>query len=143
MKCKVQPTLMTTSLQWPFFWWAVHTFTLASTSQQRPLSSVPKVAVVERFNCIQSCALTLVPNFCRWGTRKPWLFHSNLMLGTMDFIGSVHLAPFRLSQSTALNVMSQQQNFHSFIHFTRCRSPSYENESPSSVVLAGAQGHPE
>ena len=29
----------------------VHTFTLVSTSLQRPFSSVPKVAVVERFNC--------------------------------------------------------------------------------------------
>ena len=143
MKCTVKPALMATSLTRSFFWCTVHTFTLVSTSQQWPLSSAPKVAVVERFNCIQCCALTLVPNFCCWGTKKPWLFHSNLILGTLDFTGSVHLAPFSLSQSTALNVMSQQPNLHSFIHFTHCRSSSYENESPSSVVLAGAQGHPE
>ena len=34
-----------------FFWWTVHTFTLVSTSLQWLLSSVPKMAVVERFNC--------------------------------------------------------------------------------------------
>ena len=33
-----------------FFWPTVHTFTLVSTSLQWPLSSVLKVAVVERFN---------------------------------------------------------------------------------------------
>ena len=33
-----------------FFWWTVHTFTLVSTSQQWPLSSVSKVAIVEGFN---------------------------------------------------------------------------------------------
>ena len=116
MKCTVKPALMATSLTRPFFWCTVHTFTLVSTSQQWPLSSVPKVAIVERFNCLQSCALTLVPNFCCWGTRKPWLFHNNLMLGTLEFTGSVHLDPFSLSQSTSLNIMSQQPNLHSFIH---------------------------
>ena len=49
----VEPPLTATSLQQPFFFWGtVHTFTLVSTSLQWPLSSVPKVAVVERFNCI-------------------------------------------------------------------------------------------
>ena len=40
-----------TSLQRPLFWLTVHTFTLVSASLQRPLCSVPKVAVVDRFNC--------------------------------------------------------------------------------------------
>ena len=34
-----------------FFWQTVHTFTVGSTSIQKPLSYVPKVVVVERFNC--------------------------------------------------------------------------------------------
>ena len=34
-----------------FFWQTVHACTLVSTSLQWPLSSVPKVAVVKRFNC--------------------------------------------------------------------------------------------
>ena len=42
---------MAISLQQLFFWWTVHTFTLVSTSQQWPLSSVPKLAIVEGFNC--------------------------------------------------------------------------------------------
>ena len=35
-----------------FFWWRVHTLNLVSTSLQWPLSSVPKVVVVEKFNCM-------------------------------------------------------------------------------------------
>ena len=27
----------------------------------------------------------LVPNFCPWATRKPQIFHTNHMLGTLDF----------------------------------------------------------
>ena len=34
-----------------FFWQTVHACTLVSTSLQWPFSSVPKVAVVKRFNC--------------------------------------------------------------------------------------------
>ena len=55
----VEPRLTATSLQRPtlynghFFWRTVHTFTLVSSSLQWPLYSVPKVAVVERINCIQ------------------------------------------------------------------------------------------
>ena len=48
---------MATSLQRPFFWadspyvhYCFNLFTTA-TSLQRPLSSVPKVAIAERFNC--------------------------------------------------------------------------------------------
>ena len=49
----VEPPLTATSLQRPFFWPTVHTLTLVSTSLQWLLSSVPKVAVVEMFNCIR------------------------------------------------------------------------------------------
>ena len=41
-----------TYLQRPFFWLTVPTFTLVSTSLECSISSVSKVAVVERFNCI-------------------------------------------------------------------------------------------
>ena len=47
----VKPPLIISS-QWPLFWWTVHTLTLVSTSLQRSLSSVPKVAIADRFNCI-------------------------------------------------------------------------------------------
>ena len=51
----VGPLLTATSLRRPFFGGgsggAVHVFTLLSTSLQWPLSSVPKVAVEETFNC--------------------------------------------------------------------------------------------
>ena len=47
----VKPPLTATSLQRPLFWLTVHTFTLVSASLQRPLCSVLKVAVVDRFNC--------------------------------------------------------------------------------------------
>ena len=46
------------------FWRAVHTFTLVSTSLQRPLSSVPKVAVVELFNgstCVPELRVVVNP----------------------------------------------------------------------------------
>ena len=36
----------------------------------------------------------LVPNFCCWVTRKSQIFHANHMLGTLDFTGSEHWAPF-------------------------------------------------
>ena len=48
----VESLVTITSLQRPLFWRTVHTFTLVSTSLQRSLSHVLKVAVVERFNFI-------------------------------------------------------------------------------------------
>ena len=51
----VEPPLTATSLQRLFFFWrTVHTLTLVSTSLQWPLFSGPKVAVLERFNCIKT-----------------------------------------------------------------------------------------
>ena len=49
----VEPPLTATSLRQQFFFscGTVHTFTLVSTSLQWSLSSVRKVAVVERFTC--------------------------------------------------------------------------------------------
>ena len=60
-KYTVEPPLMATSKQQPFFWPTVHTLSLVSTSLQWPLSSVPKVAIVEGFNCYKN-------NYCHdWG----------------------------------------------------------------------------
>ena len=36
----------------------------------------------------------LTPNFCPWATRKSQIFHTNHMLGTLDFTVSEHWAPF-------------------------------------------------
>ena len=48
----VEPPLTATCLyNGHFFWRTVNTFTLVSTSLQWPLTSLPKVAVVEGFNC--------------------------------------------------------------------------------------------
>ena len=49
-----------------FFWGGtVNTLTLVSTSLQWPLSSVPKVAVVQSFNCI--CENNVIPLPCHKG----------------------------------------------------------------------------
>ena len=37
----------------------------------------------------------LAPNFCPWATRKSHIFHTNHMLGTLDFTVSEHWAPFK------------------------------------------------
>ena len=42
------------------------------------------------------------PNFCLLATGKSQFFHTNHMLGTLDFTGSEHRAPFNSPQSTAL-----------------------------------------
>ena len=44
----------------------------------------------------------MVPKFCPWATRKSQIFHTNHMLGTLDFTVSEHWAPFNFLQSTAL-----------------------------------------
>ena len=58
---KVEPLQTATSLQRPLFcpsrhkihtWTLVQNLSTMATSLQWPLSSAPKVAVVERFNCI-------------------------------------------------------------------------------------------
>ena len=42
------------------------------------------------------------PNFCSWVTRKSQIFHTNHMLGSLDFTGSENWAPFNVPYSTAL-----------------------------------------
>ena len=48
----------------------------------------------------------LVPNFCPRVKRKFQNFHTNHMLGTLDFTVSEHWAPVNFPQSTALSVHS-------------------------------------
>ena len=44
-----------------------------------------------------------MPNICSRATRKCYVFSpTNHMLGTLDFTGSLHLAPFNFPQSSAL-----------------------------------------
>ena len=57
----------------------------------------------------QGCALhcssawwPLVPKFCSWATRESQLVHTNHTLGTLDFTGSEHRAPFNFFQNRAL-----------------------------------------
>ena len=40
----------------------------------------------------------LAPNFCPWVTRKSYSFDTNHMLGTLDFTGLEHWAPFSFLQ---------------------------------------------
>ena len=56
--------------------------------------------------CVQCCALAEPGG--RWhptfalGTRKSYFFRTYHLLGTLDFTGSEHWAPFNFPQSTAL-----------------------------------------
>ena len=65
------------------FWWTVHTFTLVSTSLQWPLSSVPKVAVVEGFNC---STLSSYQEPCKVLDRHQCSFNILLSLTSFVFI---------------------------------------------------------
>ena len=51
--------------------------------------------------CSGSAQWPLAPNFCYWAT-KSTVFHTNDMLGTLDFTGSEHWAPLNIPYSTAL-----------------------------------------
>ena len=44
--------------------------------------------------CSSRARWPLAPNFCPWATRKSQIFHTNHMLGTLDFTVSEHWAPF-------------------------------------------------
>ena len=53
--------------------------------------------------CSSRARWPLVSNFGPWATRKSQIFHTNHMLGTLDFTVSEHWAPFTFPQSTALS----------------------------------------
>ena len=44
-------------------------------------------------SCSSRARWALAPNFCSWATRKSQIFHTNHMLGTLDFTGSEQWAP--------------------------------------------------
>ena len=44
--------------------------------------------------CSSRARWPLAPNFCPRATRKSQIFHTNHMLGTLDFTVSEHWAPF-------------------------------------------------
>ena len=44
--------------------------------------------------CSSKAREPLAPNFYSWVTRKSLFFHTNYMLGILDFTGSEHWAPF-------------------------------------------------
>ena len=47
--------------------------------------------------CSSGAWSPLAPNFCSRVTRKSQIFHTNHMLGTLDFTGSEHWAPLEHS----------------------------------------------
>ena len=44
---------------------------------------------------------------CSWATKKSYFFHTNHMLGALDFTSSEHWALFNFSKSTALTIGAQ------------------------------------
>ena len=52
--------------------------------------------------CSSRARCALAPNFCSWVTRKSEIFHTNHMLGSLDFTGAEDWAPFNVPWSTAL-----------------------------------------
>jgi len=52
--------------------------------------------------CSSGAWWPMVPNFCSWATRKSKSFHTNHMLGTLDFTGAEHWALFNFPWSKAL-----------------------------------------
>ena len=65
-----------------------------------------KTSAVVSGLCSSGARWPLVPNFCPWATRKSQTFHTNHMLGTLDFTVSEHWAPFNFPQSTALGIVN-------------------------------------
>ena len=63
--------------------------------------------------CSSRARWPLAPNFCFWATRKSQIFHTNHMLGSLDFTGSEHWAPFNFPQSTALKATGMKMFFYS------------------------------
>ena len=80
------------------------------------------ILTFESHEGLQGCALAKpggpwVPNFRSWATRKSQIFRTNHMLGTLDFTGSVHWAPFNFSKSTVLGCTMLSAFFCCFSFF--------------------------
>ena len=69
--------------------------------------------------CSSRARWPLVPNFCPRATRKSQIFHTNHMLGTLDFTVSEHWAPFNFPQSTALSCL-QNCNSWQYLYCFLC-----------------------
>ena len=52
--------------------------------------------------CSNRAQWPLAPNFCPQATGNSQFFHTNHMLGTLDFTGSEHRAPFNSPYNTVL-----------------------------------------
>ena len=65
-----------------------------------------------KYNLSQLCSSRawwpLASNFCPQATRKSQIFHTNHVLGTLDFTVSEHWAPFNFPQSTALLINQER-----------------------------------
>ena len=67
----------------------IHTATLACNVKPYEKNNVMTTGL-----CSSRARWPLAPNFCPWATRKSQIFHTNHMLGTLDFTVSEHWAPF-------------------------------------------------
>ena len=69
--------------------------------------------------CSSRAQWPLAPNICPRATRKSQIFHTNHMLGTLDFTVSEYWAPFNFPQSPALESRSQTNPY--------CQHPNFVN----------------
>ena len=67
---------------------------------------ISSVSIFSQFRaqCSNRARWPLAPNFYARATRKSQIFHTKHMLGTLDFTGSQHWAPFNFPYSTALRL---------------------------------------
>ena len=63
--------------------------------------------------CSRRAWWPLAPNFCPQATRKSHIFHTNHMLGTLDFTVSEHWVPFNFPWSTALTMIERGLSYSS------------------------------
>ena len=66
--------------------------------------------------CSSRARWPMAPNFYPRATRKSQIFHTNHMLGTLDFTVSEHWAPFNFPWSTALNHFNKSKRRESRRH---------------------------
>ena len=68
-------------------------FNLKFLNPQRKICGLKNIQIHAGL-CSSRARWPLAPNFCCWATRKSQIFHTNHMLGTLDFTGSEYWAPF-------------------------------------------------
>ena len=72
------------------------------SSQKYPQGLLALAKCIYSGLCSSRARWPLAPNFCPRATRKSQIFHTNHMLGTLDFTDSEDWAPFNFPESTAL-----------------------------------------